>query len=399
MKHFIWSIPETLLPRTKKIITYQILIPKTFVKFDSSELYDSRIWLLMEGSKKLFLYAQIYVSSVEIIDDGAQIGNLLIGGDIDKSTYYYSTSKPIPGAWELNPRLFPDVLNTEIRLGTATSIQYFEKSIAQFIENRLYVNLKEIESISRSISLPKGVIGYKLTKELIRSLKARFSVGDLFRYARHTSLWGPYESIAALILGEIIYIKKDAIEDSVNTYIEQYVKAPERQPLMSVDTVLVPIDPDEIVARQFVIPPKAISSSVYLERLQKTDRAERIHQAILKDVALQLIHLGYKPHESRSVDLTVINESGSLLYEIKSSTIDNFFDQAMHGAMQVLHYKFALEQDGINVERSCVIIEQCKESDIEQYVSCFLATLGIPLLIYRDNLPWPERLHGLIPLD
>jgi hypothetical protein len=166
--------------------------------------------------------------------------------------------------------------------------------------------------------------------------------------------------------------------------------APSRAP--SVDVEFTEIDPDKIYARKFI----SVDSKFrdLEETLNKTEHAEKVHQAMLKDISSYLLTKGVVPYESGSIDLMFRSGSKLNVFEIKSSNAGNLLAQAAKGAFQLACYLNELIKDYGNLEARLVLHETgCRE--IQSYAIEVLTKLGIQALIYDPAQPWPKRLHGL----
>jgi len=127
----------------------------------------------------------------------------------------------------------------------------------------------------------------------------------------------------------------------------------------------------------------------------KTERAEKRHQAILKDIVSVLIASGKECMETRSVDLAVQSSNGLSLFEVKSATEDNFFSQVMKAVLQLLYYAHAFRLAGAPVVRLCVIVDKPPQYVPSEELQDFLSSLNIELLVYDEMQEWPTRLPGL----
>jgi hypothetical protein len=151
-----------------------------------------------------------------------------------------------------------------------------------------------------------------------------------------------------------------------------------------IDTRLVTIDPGSIYARTFV-------ASLGMLAMEKTEAAEKRHQAMLRDIVEHLILAGYAPMQSGSIDLCVENESGIVIFELKTTTADNIAEQAAKAIFQLGNYRRALEITGSSNVRMVLVLERSVDSEIYDTIAEVFLRFGGETFIYDVNYPWPQR--------
>lgn len=160
----------------------------------------------------------------------------------------------------------------------------------------------------------------------------------------------------------------------------------------SVDTEFSEIEPGKIFAREFV----SIDSKLgnLEEALKKTEHAEKIHQAMLKDISEFLIANGITPYESNSIDLLYKSRDKLNVFEIKSSNVDNILSQSSKGAFQLACYLNELSKDYDNLN-SRLVLHVTESPELQKYAVEALLRLGIEVLFYDPSRSWPNRIQGL----
>lgn len=160
----------------------------------------------------------------------------------------------------------------------------------------------------------------------------------------------------------------------------------------SVDTEFSEIEPGKIYTREFVSVDSMLRNLE--EALNKTEHAEKIHQAMLKDISEFLIANGIKPYESNSIDLLYRSKGNLNVFEIKSSNVDNILSQASKGAFQLACYLNELEKDYDDLNAR-LVLHVTESTELQNYAVEALLRLGIKVLFYDPSNPWPNRIQGL----
>ena len=159
----------------------------------------------------------------------------------------------------------------------------------------------------------------------------------------------------------------------------------------SVDTEFYEIEPGKIYAREFVSVDSKLRNIE--EALNKTEHAEKIHQAMLKDISEYLIANGVTPYESSSIDLLFRTRGVLNIFEIKSSNGDNIMSQASKGAFQLACYLNEINKDYDNLSAR-LVLHVIQSPELQKYVVEALLMLGIEVLFYDPSRPWPSRIKG-----
>ncbi len=163
--------------------------------------------------------------------------------------------------------------------------------------------------------------------------------------------------------------------------------------LHTVDTELTVVSPNNIYAREFLASGnqyKDLESSI-----NKTERAEKFHQDMLKDISEYVISMGIVPYESGSIDLFFDSGEELRVCEIKSTTTENIMMQAAKGSFQLACYTSELEHEYDSLV-AYLILEKLDQTEIEQYISQILSRFDIRVLYYNQSVNWPNRVRGLI---
>lgn len=110
------------------------------------------------------------------------------------------------------------------------------------------------------------------------------------------------------------------------------------------------------------------------------------HHSIVRQLATTLRRYGAKPHYNKHLDLAVAASSVDILFEVKTATPANFREQLRLAVGQLLEYRYLLARKPHRRQiRVAVVIEGCAESRDELYAHGFLLSVGISLVIWREQ--------------
>lgn len=232
----------------------------------------------------------------------------------------------------------------------------------------------------------------RLTFEQVWASSNGDKLGAFSNYAyavlsEKTGVKPTYELVQALKdFDPISVIFAEVVQRSENVTFERNSKPP------SVDTEFSEIDPAKIYAREFVSLDSQLRNLE--EALKKTEHAEKVHQAMLKDISEFLIGHGVTPYESSSIDLMYRSGNKLNVFEIKSANADNILSQAAKGAFQLACYLNELSKDYDNLDARLVLHETANPG-LQDYAAEALQTLGIVVLVYDPKKSWPSRVKGM----
>lgn len=392
MSEFVWRMPENAPIQSEGALTYQLLIPKASYGVHPKRLPNSIIWVIRESSKTPLLYAKLSVISIEIIKTGPLAGFLILDADIDRSFYLAPRNPKESDLWNTWPENISGLpINLIIEADRALSKKLAD-IVTNSIERRFAPPEKSLlQDNERDL---KAGSPRMLVQSTVRSLKRLYAIGDLPFYARHKPLWTVYESVTYFVLKKAGLAQKEIIE-ALDWYVNRRSKI-NVATSPQVDTILRGVDPEAVVPREFTATGKTPDQETFISQLAKLDYAEKKHQAILRDLVCNCLSMGVSPLDSRSIDLALKVRDGRLhLLEIKSASPKNFFDQATKAVVQLLHYRYEMEQAGERIAGISVVIESCDNDELRTYTTGFLESLGVDVFIYSDNLPWPQRVPQL----
>ena len=375
--------------------TYQLLLPHSMINSYDSQLCGNILWILKDVRNGTRVSARLHIVSTELLEDGPQVGSILIDANVDISMYYEPEDIMNKNAWTLATNDCDTLLRGKIQLVSYFHIKRFEDIIEKSVEHRLTPPNKLV--LDYLDYTPKNNDIHNYAKALARSLKKKYSVGDLYLHVRDSSELNVYDSVTIYYLRERFGCPDDTAKSCVNKLILERENAALniRDATPRIDVFLRRIDPSQIFSRRFINSSNKHTGDYFVEQLRKTDQAEHRHQDILRDIVTILTRLGITSMETQSIDLAIETSCGLALFEVKSACQYNFLEQVTKGAIQILQYRFALQQAGESVCQTGLIVDSCRCYSAEKYLSSFLNSIGIDLLLYCDEDDWPNRLKIL----
>lgn len=376
-------------------ISGSYILPKSEVGFEPKTLAGRRLWVVLRGHEdRLFLLVKI--KQVERIIEGYYSGDYWISPEItesiklvsdyaDAAKYVISvTNSSGLGVSELSPGI-SDRFTALVRSAIQTKLLPPDKNSLSKID------IQMLPSHSRRLaqSALRAVVSH-LTLEQVWTNGAGDKLGPFSNYACAliTKKMGSKPSL------DIVATLK--ARDPVSVIFAEERQDTERSGhnhnAPCVDTEFSVIEPGKIYAREFV----SVDSKLWNleEALNKTEHAEKIHQAMLKDISEFLISNGITPYESRSIDLMYRSKGKLNVFEIKSANIDNILSQSSKGAFQLACYLNELGK-GYDDLNGKLILHVTRSPELQNYATEALSRLGIEALFYDPSEQWPSRIRGL----
>ena len=127
--------------------------------------------------------------------------------------------------------------------------------------------------------------------------------------------------------------------------------------------------------------------------MDKTKKAEKMHQEIAFDLCNALRERKLRPLCTQSIDVAAYE--GKLVFEIKSANEKNFENQARGGIIQILEYKWQCESQKKISPQPVLVIASISSAKREAYMKKFAESVGVSVVWYHCGRPLPERFDGL----
>lgn len=374
------------------------ILPKNDVGPEPKVLAGIRLWIILRGHEDR-LFQLVKIKKVERIIDGYYSGDYLVSSEITESvklvlgytdTAKYSTSG-----------------TRSLKLGITEISPDLSESFAALVKSSVQTKLLSPDKISLAKIdfqlLPHN--SYRLAQSALRAVVSHLTLEQVWASGSGDKL-GAFSNFAYALLYEKTGIKPpsslvDALKafDPISVIFAEMKLALENEDggvtnlgHSCVDTEFSEIEPEKIYAREFV---SANSKLRGLEEaLNKTEHAEKVHQAMLKDISEFLIGNKITPYESGSIDLMYRSVDKLNIFEIKSANADNILSQAAKGAFQLACYLNELSKDYDKLDAR-LVIHDTESRELQNYAIAALSRLNVQVLVYDPSKPWPSRVQGM----
>lgn len=398
MSDFVWIIPAEKLSSLKSGgISANYIIPKGQMHGQEKRLGTKRLWIVLRNIEDRCI-ALVKIKQVEKFNEGYYINDFLISCD---TTVSFRLSSSFEGA---KPYSISDFQNFEI------GVHQINKDSSDKLSDKITANVQvklarpaeaALKRVTFNITPRKGL---GLAKAALSQITQTFPLDQIWASGIGAKL-GPFGNFTSQLLYMHGYESLDAVgflkENDPTSLLRidegaELLKTQKNSTLTFnkvVDLDFTEIDPKTIYAREYVSSENLLSD---LESaLNKTEAAEKLHQEMLRDIASYLKTQHIQPYESSSIDLMILNNEETKLFEIKSSTPENILAQAAKGAFQLACYINAMMNE-YNPLKATLILYKIEQVELEAFVHNALDRLGIRYLTYDPTKKWPDKVNGLL---
>lgn len=373
------------------------ILPKSEINFEPFNITGQRLWIVLRGQEDRLLLL-VKVKKVERLIDGYYSGDYWISPEMTASI---KLADDYAGAAR-----YTEVLTRNSTLGVSQLSKESSDGILELVRKSIQTKLLPPDrSLLSKVDfqlLPSN--GRRLAQGALRSVVSHLTLNNVWANGTGDRL-GAFANYACTLLSERLGVKPSPnvvealkfFDPTYRIFTEERIAVEKNEPDISyrapcVDTEFSEIEPGKLFAREFVSTDSKLRSLE--EALKKTERAEKIHQAMLKDISEYLIANGIKPYESSSIDLLYKSKEGLNVIEIKSANVDNILSQSSKGAFQLACYLNELSKDYDNLNAK-LVLHVTQSPDLQNFAVDVLLRLGINVLFYDPGKHWPNRIQGL----
>lgn len=398
MNDFVWILPADKNPSFgNRGISSSYIIPHGDMKVPPETLSGRRMWTLLRGQDDRALLS-FKIKKIERIIEGYYSGDFLVSVDLLSSfrlveKYSEANIYTIKTTAALGIGVF-GISTDEANNLSQMVIQNIEVRIAE-------PDIKIFSDINTKI-LPRS--GQSLARASLRLMVSYLNLNQIWAQGGREKL-GAFAYFANKLIttnvsaesctGVAEILKSlDPISNllmDINNFTGNFPHINFSSPMVDID--FTEVKPEKIYARQFIS--FGDSFQDIETALKKTEHAEKIHQEMLRDIAEFLISKGIVPYESGSIDLMYQSKDRLNVFEIKSSTSDNFLSQSSKGAFQLTCYLEELSKYYDNTVPK-LILKSISNDNVESYAKRILMRMNIPVLFYDPNKTWPQKVSGLL---
>jgi len=364
-----------------------------FVSNQAIEQVDSEtiIWVIVKRNSDYYLQSRLKVNLVQRYIQGRLSGWYVIDCAKNYGGHIYPPSDlgaviDISSEFEMFPEcdtvdlvshssisLLNKIYSTTLR---KTNLRLNKDNRRKFLIN--YVN-KNIDDLS-----------FLVVSQIELELREHFYESELLLLASIPNNYDPYLSSAF----EIFSIINNVPLESIPSYLDQFGHRSKIKSLRKyyTDCRLRSFTEDDFSAREMIWNPDSFGEDKNKASLLKSNLAEQRHQEMLRQLTMQFNSMGVVPLRSSSIDLAIEFDDAIAIFEIKSSTVDNYKDQAFKGCSQLSEYAYNLSQITIKKIFKILILETPTDGEVDiEYVSMICKNMSVTTLNFNFVKEWPDR--------
>jgi hypothetical protein len=400
MKSYVWTIDSTLAPHLRGSggVSPSYVMPRALMSESPESIAGARLWVVLRSPRRSFLFGKLHVDVVELFEDGMNAGDFCLTVDLSKS---FVCSRKIDVSVDSFKTFFTSGRGTALLEADeetdARMIDIVERNVTIKLQEFPKALLKKIEDVSI-----KGDVSSK-ARALISATTAALCLDELWGSGGKPKM-PPFANFAYRWLTE--YCPEEASQDMRKVLsdldpanVARMKREPsidkklcEKKSVPSIDVQLSPIDPDKIFARRFVA--KDPFGFDYVEAIEKTEHAEKRHQDMLREIVSRLRSVGLNPMQSSSIDLFLQFQEKSLVFELKTATLNNLTSQCAKGLFQLGCYGDALNDNGYENIHPALIIESTGQPELDAYAAKIIASFDVTAFFYYPEKSWPQKVSA-----
>ena len=324
--------------------TFELVLPASLFAIPPESLSGRRVWVVSRKGAEEYLAMVGVVEGVAEIEEERAIGDFLL--ELDKRRTFKTVSRHRDRTpWQVQGvEAFPMGLSE-------CSVE-----LAQWLGERLKGNLltkiapPPMHASQRPWRPSDGIS--PIAHELVR-VNGMMALDGLAGYRALAGL----SPIGAEVFTSFTTPDGDrqALLEAILSLdpLVQPVFLQAHSPHLRCDTMLLPLDPDHIFARKYHGKGNLLDIRLGLE---KTQAAEKFHQAILRRLARGLLAIGVQPLATRSLDLAFKAGDRTHIVEIKTAHPENLVAQFLKGISQLLYYEAEMVLSCPGDYASCLVL-------------------------------------------
>jgi hypothetical protein len=398
---FVWIISQNAQNSLiRRGVSPYYIIPKEVLNENHGDIVQSTLWIVTRGHNDT-VTACLRPKTIESFTEGIHEGDYLITVEVNDSFKVVN----LDGNWNA----YKTHLFVEYQPGITRIPNEVEKELETLIKERIQTKIQDP---------PKSIRKWPFDSERNKNLRfwAKIAVNEILKNYSLDETWGskfgiilpPFANFAHALLKErfdrtradesLQFLKEfDPLYQFNNAVYQTSSEMQEKEKWASqnVNLDFVPIDPEMIYARKFIM--SKVPLTQMEASLAKTEMAEQLHQEMLRDISTYLIRKNIIPFQSDSIDLMFEFSDETYLIEIKSTNRGNLIAQCAKGVFQLAYYGDAFRSE-ISSPTLKLVIHKTENVDQEETCIRVINRLATEVLIYNPSKEWPDRLPGLLPV-
>jgi hypothetical protein len=352
---------------------------------------ETILWIVVKKNSEYFIQSRLKPDLIQRFTEGKMSGWYIFfcsknfGGHLNPSENIQASINV--SAEFVN---FPEINSVDIL--SQSSRNLFQKNYDAFLrrtnlsirnDNRRRFLMNYVEKNINDISK------FNIT-QIDEELRNRFYVSELSLRAGITYIDDPFLSNSIEIFSLINDISLISVIQSLNEFSNTNQAINIRK--YHTDCSLRLFKDEDLVAREMVWNPENFGESKIKEGLLKTNLAEQRHQEMLRQLIDQFKSKGLTPLGSSSIDLAIDYGDSIMLFEIKSSSLDNYKDQALKGCGQLAEYAYNFSRKSKKTIFKFLILEVPVNGRVDShYVSAICKSMNVVTLDFHFDRNWPNR--------
>ena len=328
---YVWVFPmHGLTPQTGRKFPSEWVCAPGLSRVSPPDLLGASTWLIAYYRGKSLLFGHMVADRMEKLTEGMDADALILSADKEATFRILPRDSGEYRLWSVRglpsePGIFP------------ATPQVIVNMRALLKENRAFAHgvspmpSEPLEKSGDLFAYAEARMRYLLGLRSIPlgEMKWRASAPAITPYAHAAAKGLPDEKKAELDF----WIRQ--MDRRICAFIHLDNSPFLRGTLPIVDLEFDEVDIGKISARCYV---SSLKSAELGNVVSKTQKAEEAHQRVVRRLAEFLIFHGWNPLASRSIDMAVVKGNTVAIFEVKSSTEQNFDRQARQGIIQILEY-------------------------------------------------------------
>lgn len=349
------------------------------------------LWIVVKRNSEYYLQSRLKVDLIQRYTQGRMSGWYAVSCSKNFGGHIYRPSD-LSVIIDASPEI--------IKFPESDTLDMVSDSLAKILQRNYSATLRKTNLRLNNDNRRKFLMSYveKNIKELSSlgvnqielELRDDFYEGELFLLASLQNNSDPYLSTAI----EIFSIINDVPLASLSSYTDKLNFSNKNQKVRKyyIDCMLRTFTEDDLVAREMIWNPDNFGEDKFKAGLLKTNLAEHRHQEILRQLISQIGSKGIVPLGSSSIDLAIEFNDAIAIFEIKSTTIENYKDQAFKGCNQLNEYAFNLSKKSNKYIVKFLILEIPSEAEVDaEYVSEICKLMNVIVIDFNFEKEWPDR--------
>jgi len=387
MSDFAWVFTERMLPQSREFSGEWVISQKD-VHAPWQDIIGNSVWLIRSAAGKRSLFGHLTV--IKAGKTAADVGRDTVTIIVDRCLSFGVLPKSNNFAtWEV------------AKVGSALGLRAMAE--AELRELRAVIKTNKIFSLRKNTIPPSAAKSistnlpvHSMARRVFSTVTSTRALGEL-HYSSKQESSTPFGEVAINavpsnfsnaggVKSEILRLDQEIAEILTGVKSAKRSAKADSTSLRArmVDTDLVEINPNNITSRLFFASASDLPKGE--NAIEKTQKAEKRHQDILKAMATTLKSINLQPMQSGSVDLATAHKNRLFIFEIKSADSANLVAQTKHALIQIMEYRMAFQKEGYKKVQAVIVVEDVVgATTLKNYLAEFSSYLEAKLIWFKDE--------------